>query len=81
MKLYIIFYNFYQRIKIKRYRFYNELNALSRFNEFKKNTISFIINLSLNKRQKNVCNAILIMINRYINIIKYFFTIKKINAI
>ena len=30
MKLYINIYDVYQRMKMKRYRFYNELNAFSR---------------------------------------------------
>ena len=34
MKSYINIYNIYQRMKIKKYRFYNELNALSRSLKF-----------------------------------------------
>ena len=43
--------------------------------------MNFITDLSSNKRKKIIYDTILIIIDRYIKIIKYFFIIKKINAI
>ena len=43
--------------------------------------MNFIINLLLSKYKYYIYDAILIVVNRYIKIIVYIFTIKKINAI
>ena len=48
---------------------------------WKKIIINFITNLFINKRYEIVYNSILIIINRYIKIIKYIFVIKKIAII
>ena len=47
----------------------------------KKRIINFVINLSFNKRKEIVYNSILIIINRYIKIIKYIFIIVKMNDV
>ena len=43
--------------------------------------INFNINLLTSKRKRYVYNSILIVVDRFIKIIKYLFTNKKINAI
>ena len=43
--------------------------------------MNFITNLLLNKYKHYIYDTILVVINRYIKIIIYIFTIKKINAI
>ena len=63
-------------MKIKRYQFYNKLNKLG-----KEIIINFIINLSSTKRKKYVYNTILIIINKYIKIIKYLIINKIINTL
>ena len=82
IKKYMNIYNVYQRVKIKRYRFYNELRALFILKDlWKKITMNFITNLLSSKYKHCVYDAILIVVNRYIKIIVYILTIKKINAI
>ena len=67
---------------MKRYRFYNKLRALSILKDlWKKIIINFITNLLLSKHKYCVYDAILIVVNRYIKITVYIFTIKKINTI
>ena len=43
--------------------------------------INFIMNLSLSKRRGHIYNAIFIIINRYIKMMRYFLIIKKIDSI
>ena len=43
--------------------------------------INFITNLLLNKYKDYIYNAIFIVINKYIKIIRYFLIIKKIDSI
>ena len=43
--------------------------------------MNFIIDLSLNKRKEYIYNVILMIIDRYIKIIKYLLIIKKINIL
>ena len=43
--------------------------------------MNFIIDLSLSKRNEYIYNAIFIVINRYIKIIRYFLITKKINIV
>jgi len=47
----------------------------------KKIILNFIINLSPNRRRDGVYDLILIIINKYIKIIRYFFIIKTINIV
>ena len=67
-------YDIYQRIKTSRYRFYDKLEFLFiSFKSWKEIFINFVIKLSFNKYKSVVYNAILVIINRYIKIIKYLF--------
>ena len=43
--------------------------------------MNLVIDLSFNKRKKIVYNSILIIMNRYIKIIKYIFVIVKIDVV
>ena len=48
---------------------------------WKKIIMNFVIDLSFNKRKEVVYNSILIVMNRYIKIIKYIFIIVKIDVV
>ena len=48
---------------------------------FIKIIMDFIIDLLLNISKSNVCDSILIIINRYIKLLKYLFTNKIINIL
>ena len=64
--------NIYQYIKSFRYRFYNKFNSffiISNFFFFF--FINFVINLSFNKYKNIIYNFILIIIDRFIKMIKY----------
>ena len=82
IKKYVNICDVCQRVKVKRYRFYNELRALFILKgPWKEITMNFITNLLLSKYKHCVYDAILIVMNRYIKIIVYISIIKKINAI
>jgi hypothetical protein len=60
-----------------KHKFYELLQSLSIFMKFKKNwTMNFIIDLSFNKRNEQIYNFILIIIDRYTKYFKYISTKK-----
>jgi hypothetical protein len=60
-----------------KHKFYELFQSLSIFMKFKKNwTMNFIIDLSLNKRNEQIYNFILIIIDRYTKYFKYISTRK-----
>ncbi len=60
-----------------KHKFYELLQSLSIFMKFKKSwTMNFIINLSFNKRNKQIHDFILIIINHYTKYFKYISTKK-----
>ncbi len=60
-----------------KHKFYELLQSLSIFQEFRKNwTMNFIIDLSFSKRREQVYDVILIIINRYTKYFKYISTRK-----
>ena len=81
MKSYINTCDVCQRVKVKRHRLYNELSALLQSSRsWKKITMDFITNLSLSRRRDCVYDAILIIVDRYIKIMRYLSITKKINV-
>ena len=69
-------------MKIKRDKFYGELNTFPIFSKpRKKITMDFTTDLSPNKRGGRVYDAILIMVDKYTKMVQYFPTNKTINAI
>ena len=42
--------------------------------------MNFIVNLSLSLHKKNACDAILIVVNKYIKMTRYIFTFMKIKV-
>ena len=71
-----------QRIKASRHKSYNELTFLFIFKKsWKKIIMNFVIDLSFNKRKEVVYDSILIIMNRYIKMIKYIFIIVKIDVV
>ena len=82
MKMYIQTCNVCQRIKVSRYKFYKELNSLLMSEvSLKKNFINFIIDLSSSKREHVVYDIILVVIDKYIKMIKYLSVIIKIDVV
>jgi hypothetical protein len=60
-----------------KHKFYELLQSLSIFQEFRKNwTMNFIIDLSLSKRREQIYDVILIIIDRYTKYFKYISTRK-----
>ena len=81
IKKYVHFCNICQRTKISRHKSYNEFNSLFALKKsWKKIIMNFVIELFSNKRRDVVYNSILMIINRYIKMIKYISIIKKINV-
>ena len=82
VKFYMDSYNICQRVKMKRYTFYDELNTFPIFSKpWKKITTDFITNLPPNKHDERVYDAILIMVDKYTKMFLYFPTNKTITAI
>ena len=70
-----------QRIKMFKYKSYDELQSLSIFKKsWKKIIMNFVIDLFSSKRKEIVYNSIFVMIDRYIKMIKYIFVIVKIDV-
>jgi hypothetical protein len=64
-----------------KHKFYELLQSLSIFQEFKKNwTMNFIIDLSFNKRREQIYDVILIIIDRYTKYFRYISTRKNWTA-
>ena len=75
-------YDICQRVKIKRHAFYGELNAFPIFSgPWKEITMDYITDLFPNIGGGRVYNAILIMVDKYTNMVRYLFTNKIITAI
>ena len=71
----------YQRVKMKRHRSHDELSALLQSSRsWKKITMNFITNLSSSRRRDCVYDAILIIVDKYIKIMRYLLITKKINV-
>ena len=67
---------------MKRHRLYDELNAFPQSKELWKEIImDFIINLPLSKRRGHVYDAIFVVVDRYIKMVRYLLTIKKIDVV
>ena len=82
IKFYINSYYIFENVKIKRYAFFVELIAFPIFlKPWKKITLDFITDLPPNKRGERVYDAILIMVDKYMKMVRYFFTNKTITAI
>ena len=78
IKKYVRFCNICQRTKILRHKLYKKLNLLFAFKKsWKEIIMNFITKLSLNKKRGVVYDSILIIIDRYIKMIKYVSIIKK----
>jgi hypothetical protein len=72
VKKYVISCTKCSLIKSIKHKFYELLQSLSIFMRFKKNwIINFIINLSFSKRNEQIYDFILIIINRYTKYFKY----------
>ena len=81
IKKYVRFCNICQRIKISRHKLYEKLNLLFAFKKsWKEIIMNFIMKLSSNKKRDVVYDSILMIINRYIKMIKYISIIKKIDV-
>ena len=81
MKAYVQTCNVCQRIKVSRYKFYEELNSLFMLEvSWKEVFINFIIDLLSSKREDIVYNIIFMIVNRCTTRIKYLSIIIKIDA-
>ena len=70
-----------QRVKVKRHRFYGELNALPQpTGPWKEITMDFITDLPPSKQKGNVYDNILVVVDRYTKSVRYIPTTKKITA-
>ena len=79
--MYVKIYNVCQRIKVLRHKLYKKLSFLSILKvSWKKIFMNFIIDLFLSKRDNVVYDLILIIINKYIKMIKYLSINIKINV-
>ena len=81
MKSYVQTYNVCQRIRILRHKFYKELSSLSVPKmSWKEIFMNFIIDLPSSKREGVVYDAILVIVDKCIKIIKYLSVIIKIDV-
>ena len=81
VKKYVRFYNICQRTKVSRYKLYKKLNSLLAFKKsWKEIIMNFITRLFSSKKRDVVYDLILIIIDRYIKMIKYISIIKKIDV-
>ena len=75
-------YNIYQRVKMKRYIFYGELNTFPIFSKpWKKITMDFITDWPPSKRGGRAYDAILIIVDKYTKMVRNLYTNKTITAI
>ena len=81
IKKYVRFCNVCQRTKVSCHKLYEKLSSLPAFKKsWKKIIMNFVTKLSLNKRRGVVYDSILMIIDRYIKMIKYILIIKKIDV-
>ena len=81
VKKYVRFCNICQRTKISRYKSYKKLNSLLALKKsWKEIIINFITRLFSSKRRDVVYDFILMIVDRYIKMIKYISIIKKIDV-
>ena len=82
VKNYIFSYNICQRIKVSRHCLYSEMQVLLQSERlWQKVTMNFITDLSLSKCRDCIYNAILVIVNCYIKITQYIFTVKTVTAV
>ena len=82
IRFYVKICDICQRIKIHRHKFFEKFKFLSISNIFwKKIIMNFIIDLFFNKRRDVIYDSILMIMNRYIKMIKYIFVTIKIDVV
>ena len=81
VKKYVRFCNICQRTKISRHKLYKKLSSLFAFKKsWKEIIMNFVTKLFSSKRRGVVYDFILMIIDRYIKMIKYVSIIKKIDV-
>jgi hypothetical protein len=81
VKFYIKIYDVYQRMKMFKHFFYDDLQFFFFQNSWQEIIMNFITNFSLNKRLNNVYNFVFMIINHYIKMTFYIFVTKKFTIV